>query len=85
MHFRWAYAAVAALSLYHAAADLGGSSAPVQVLETRHSPESSERNELWNSRRNLDMADLRQRNWDKKVYKTNGSLGLMWTDATLYS
>ncbi|KAK7740998.1 hypothetical protein SLS53_005061 [Cytospora paraplurivora] len=82
MHSRWAYAAVAALNLYHAAADLGDSSAPVQVLETR---QSSKHNDLWDSRRDLNMAGLRQRDWDKKIYKTNGSLGLMWTDATLYS
>ncbi|KUI60300.1 hypothetical protein VP1G_07502 [Cytospora mali] len=82
---RCAYAVVAALSLIQAAAKPAKSSAPVQVLETRRHEGSFGNDALWGLRRDLVKAGLEQRKSDNNVYKTNGTLDLSWSDATLYS
>lgn len=88
MSFRWTHAVVAALCLNQAAANPGKPSGPVEVLETRrHQGSSFADNEraLWDLRRDLTTEGLRQRESDTDTYKTNGSLDLSWSDATLYS
>ncbi|KUI71684.1 hypothetical protein VM1G_07404 [Cytospora mali] len=81
---RCTYAVVAALSLSQASAKPAKSSAPVQLLETRRHEGSFGNDALWGLRRDLVKAGLEQRKSDN-IYKTNGSLDLSWSDATLYS
>lgn len=82
MLFRWTYATVVALAVEFAVA---GSSAPVQVLETRRDPAPIGNEALRGLQRDLVTAGLKQRDSDTQLYKTNGSLDLMWNDATFFS
>lgn len=82
MLFRWSYATVVALVLDFAVAS---SSAPVQVLETRRDAAPIGNAALKGLQRDLVTAGLKQRDSDTQLYKTNGSLDLMWNDATFFS
>lgn len=82
MLFRWSYATVVALVLDFAVAS---SSAPVQVLETRRDAAPIGNTALKGLQRDLVTASLKQRDSDTQLYKTNGTLDLMWNDATFFS
>lgn len=82
---RWSYVAVVAIALELVTGSPQGSSAPVQVLETRRSTPSLGDEALHGLQRDLFTAGLEQRNSDTHLFKTNGSLDLMWNDATFFS
>lgn len=82
---RWGYAAVVAFALELVTGSPQGSSAPVQVLETRRSPTAVGDEVLKGLQRDLVTAGLKQRETDHHLFKTNGSLDLMWKDATFFS
>lgn len=82
---RWNFAAVVALSLEFAVGNPQGTSAPVQVLETRHNVAPIGNEALRGLQRDLVTAGLKQRDSDTQLYKTNGSLDLMWNDAVFFS
>lgn len=80
MLFRWSYATIVALVLEFAVA-----SSPVQVLETRRDVAPIGNEALKGLQRDLVTAGLKQRDSDTQLYKTNGSLDLIWNDATFFS
>lgn len=81
----WSYAAVIALALDFAAGNPQSPSAPVQVLETRRDTATIGNEALRGLQRDLVTAGLKQRDADTQLYKTNGSLDLIWNDATFFS
>ena len=85
MIFQRAQAVAAALCIGQAAATNGKSSGPVEALETRRHQVSFGGDALWGLRRDLTIAGLRQRDFGTDTYRTNGSLDLSWSDATLAS
>lgn len=58
---------------------------PVQVLETRRGVPSFGDEALQGLQRDLITASLQQRDSDTDLFKTNGSLDLMWNDATFFT
>lgn len=80
MLFRWSYATIVALVL-----ELAVASSPVQVLETRRDVAGIGNEALKGLQRDLVSAGLKQRDSDTQLYKTNGSLDLIWNDATFFS
>lgn len=86
MLFQRTYAVVVMFSLNFVFGNSHGPSAPVQVLETRRDTTALLGDETLQSlRRDLVTAGLKQRDSDTQLYETNGSLDLMWNDATLFS
>lgn len=82
MLFRWKYATFVAVVLDFAVAI---SSPPVQVLETRRDAAPIGNEALKDLQRDSVTAGLKQHDSDTQLYKTNGSLDLMWNDATFFS
>lgn len=82
---RRSYAIITSLALGLAVGSSLGPSAPVQVLETRRDTAASGGEALRGLRRDLVTASLKQRDSDTPIYKTNGSLDVMWNDATFFS
>lgn len=58
---------------------------PVQVLETRRGVPSWGDEALRGLQRDLVTASFQQRDSDTDLFKTNGSLDLMWNDATFFT
>lgn len=86
MLFQCTYATAVVFSLNFVFGNSYSPSAPVQVLETRRETTGLIGDETLQSlRRDLVTAGLRQRDSDTRLYKTNGSLDLMWNDATFFS
>lgn len=81
----WSRAILTSLALGHAFGSSLGPSAPVQVLETRRETGPIGDEALQGLQRDLVTAGLKQRDADTPLYKTNGSLDLMWNDATFFS
>lgn len=82
---RLSYAAVVAIGLGFACGSSQSPSAPIQVLETRRDAAPIGNEALHGLQRDLLTAGLKQRASDTELYKTNGSLDLMWNDATFFS
>lgn len=85
MSCRWSFAAVVALALGLTAGSPQNPSAPVQVLETRRDVAPIGNEALQGLQRDLVTAGLMQRGSDTPLFKTNGSLDLIWNDATFFS
>ena len=82
---RWSYAAVVALALEFVTGSPQGPPVPVQVLETRRGAAPIGNDALQGLQRDLFTAGLQQRDSDTQLFKTNGSLDLVWNDATFFS
>lgn len=74
-----------ALALELSIGNAQSSSAPVQVLDTRRDTAHIGNEALQGLQRDLVTAGLQQRDSETHLYKTNGSLDLIWNDATLFS
>lgn len=85
MLYRWNHAAVVAIALNLVSGTPQGSSAPAQVLETSRRTPTVGDEALKGLQRDLVTAGLKQRDSDSHLFKTNGSLDLMWKDATFFS
>ena len=82
---RWSYATIVAIGLKFAIGSPRSPSTPIQVLETRRDTAPIGNEALQGLQRDLLTAGLKQRASNTELYKTNGSLDLMWNDATFFS